>query len=229
MESGNAVLVGGADAVTGLKIACHHQLRTVSPSDRIRPFDIARDGTAFREGAAFLLIESEGHATDRNSHALARLLGWGSATDLNSLTAPDPEGRGAISAMRAALRDSGLDAEQIDHIQAHATGTRLNDAIEARGLAGVFGAHLGSMTVSADKGAIGHTFGASGILSSIIAILALRHEIVPAAIGCLTLAPECAVPVVRSAPVKRSVRRALVNNFGFGGCNVSLVFQHEGN
>jgi 3-oxoacyl-[acyl-carrier-protein] synthase II len=218
-------LAGGADEETAFKASGHLALRTSSPSGRVRPFDAGRDGTAFREGAGFLFLESLEHCLNRGGRPLALLRGYGVGTDTGSLTAPDPEGRGAVIAMRAALADAGLAPEQIDHVQGHATGTRLNDAIEARSIRQVIGPHTDGITVSADKGAIGHTFGASGPLSAILVVLAIQKGQAPPAVGCEKPDPACSLPLVLKCPLERRIMAALCNNFGFGGGNVSLVVE----
>jgi len=222
------VLAGGADEVTEFKSSGHGLLGTVSGSGAVRPFDVNRDGTLFCEGAGFLLVESLEHCLKRGHKPLALLSGYGVGTDINSLTAPDPDGTGAKIAMRAALRDAGMTAEQVDHVQAHGTATRLNDEIEARSIQEVFGAHLSDMTVSADKGAIGHTLGACGILSVILTVFMIQNGLVLPAVGCETIDPSCPIQVVTRSPIEMPVRAAMCNSFGFGGGNVAIVLRQYG-
>jgi len=227
ITSGRAdvVLAGGADARSAFKTAGHRLLRSASPTGRARPFDLRRDGTVFREGAAFLLLESEAHCLSRGAMPLALLPGVGVGTDLGSLTAPDSSGRGAMTAMRAALADADASPQKIDLVQAHATGTRLNDAMEARVIREVFGEHVEGMAVTADKGAIGHTLGACGPLSAALAVRAIREGCVPPIAACEEADPECELPLVLKEARTRPIAAALVNSFGFGGGNASIVLR----
>ena len=219
------VIAGGADEVTPFKLAGHKMLGSAGRDGKVRPFDLRRGGTVFGEGAGFLILESLEECLARGRQPQAILAGYGVGSDTASLTAPDPGGAGAMLAMKMALADGGLGVDQIDHVQAHGTGTQLNDAIEARAIREVFRPHLSRMTVSADKGAIGHTFGASGVLSAILVILMMREGTILPAVGCEQLDPECELPLVMGQPVAGRIRAALCNNFGFGGSNVSLLFK----
>jgi 3-oxoacyl-[acyl-carrier-protein] synthase II len=229
-EACKQIVAGGADELTGFKLSGHCLLGSAGRDGAVRPFDARREGTAFGEGAGFVIMESVEHCLARGVRPMALLTGYGVGSDTGSLTAPDPEGTGAKIAMRAALEDAGLAPAQIDHIQAHGTGTRLNDAIEARAIHEVFGPSLSRMTVSADKGAIGHTFGASGVLSAILIMLMMREGVVLPVTGCEQLDQECDLPLVLGVPVRRRIQVALCNSFGFGGSNASLVIErYEGN
>ena len=200
---------------------------TASPSGRVRPFDVDRDGTGFCEGAGVVVLEDLEACRARGRRPLALLAGYGMGTDTNSLTAPAEDGAGAVAAMRAALGDAGLTPAAIDLVQAHGTGTRMNDEIEARAIAEVFGAHLPEVAISADKGAIGHTLGASGALSAILVLCMMREKLIPPVTGCETADTACAIPLVTHGPIRRRIRAALCNNFGFGGANLALVLERH--
>ena len=219
------VLAGGADENTEFKSSGHHLIKSASISGQVKPFDINRDGTVFSGGAGFLILESLEHCLKRNHKPMALISGYGVGTDLNSFTAPDENGIGAEIAIRSAIKDAQLLPESINHIQAHGTGTKLNDIIESKVIERVFGKNLSELTVSADKGSIGHTFGASGVLSIILTVLMIQKNIVLPITGCETPDPSCTIPLVVNEERKNKITAAICNNFGFGGCNVSIVVQ----
>lgn len=219
------VLVGGADVNTSFKKSGHNLIKSASPSGKVKPFDINRDGTVFSDGAGFMVLESINHCLKRNHKPLAVLSGYGVGTDIDSLTAPDANGVGAKIAIKSALKNANLSPDCIDHIQAHGTGTELNDKIEAKVIKQIFGNQLQNMTVSADKGALGHTFGASGILSVILVTEMIKNKLVLPISGCEQPDHECQIPLVIGKPKKKKITSSLCNNFGFGGCNVSIAVQ----
>jgi len=222
----SVVLVGGADVCTEFKSAGHRALGTASLSGVVRPFDESRDGTSFREGAVFLVLEGRGHAIERGATALAEVGGYGISNDVGSLTAPDLTGAGAVQAMESALHDAGLSPTEIDHVQAHATGTRLNDEIEAAAIRRVFEGEDSPPTISADKGCIGHTFGASGLFSAVLAVQMIRRGCIPPIAGCRKPDATCRdLDLVLNQPLPKAPRIVLCNNFGFGGANVSCVIR----
>ena len=225
LEQTQIAIVGGVDTTTSFKSSGHALLRTVSHTGKVRPFDVSRDGTVFTEGSAFLVLENLDHCLARGHRPLGILSGYGATTDTNSLTAPDPTGMGAKNAMRTALENAGILPQSVDHIQAHATATRLNDLIEAAAIEEVFGCHLTELTVSADKGAIGHTFGASGVISVVLAVMMIQTGRIPPATGCDSIDPDIRLPIITSGTIERKVSRVLCNNFGFGGSNVSIIVE----
>ncbi len=215
----DVVVSGGSDAslVPGM-IRAWEALRVLSP-DVCRPFSQGRLGLVLGEGAGVLVLESWAHATARGATIVAELGGCGMTSDAGDLTAPDPEG--AAGAMQAALRDAGLAPGDIGYVNAHGTGTRLNDRMESSAMHAVFGE--APPPVSSSKGAIGHTLVAAGGLEAIITVLALRDGVLPPTVNFSVADPECPVdPIPETRPA--AIRAALSNSFAFGGLNATLLF-----
>jgi len=218
----DVVLAGGADLLCRFVVAGFNCLRATA--EEARPFDAARRGLVLGEGAAILVVESEGHARRRGASAQARLTGTGAAADATHMTAPDREGRGAARAIEAALAHAGLAPAAIDFVSAHGTGTVYNDAMEAVAIAGVFGPR--AVPVNSIKGAIGHTLGAAGALEAVMCVEVLRTGVIPPSAGLHELDPACAaLDVVRGAPRTRQVRAVLSTSSGFAGANAALVLE----
>ncbi|NPV09053.1 MAG: beta-ketoacyl-ACP synthase II [Anaerolineae bacterium] len=223
-------LAGGSESVTTpLAVASFGRLGALSRryddmSLTCRPFDVDRDGTVLAEGAAVLLLESEEHARARGARILAELLGYGVTADAYHVAAPDPDGTGAAKAMRAALARGEVSPEAVSYVCAHGTGTPLNDISESRAIAAVFGEAAPNVPVSSNKHALGHTLGAAGAISSVVAVQALREGIIPGTLNLRQKDPECIVNAVHEN-VKTEVKTVLVNAFGFGGQNASLVYR----
>jgi 3-oxoacyl-[acyl-carrier-protein] synthase I len=228
----DAAVVGGADSLCGTTLHGFHSLQVVSDSP-CRPFDVDRSGISLGEAAAFLLLEREPPTptTPRSpraplSHGASDarrpvvLLGYGESADAHHMSAPHPEGLGAAASMSAALAQSGLDAAQIDFVCAHGTATRANDQIEAVAVNAVLGA---GAVVTSPKGLTGHTLGAAGALSAVIAVLAIEEGFIPATMNTRQVDEACPVTVPLQSRLQ-PVSGVLVNAFGFGGNNCSLVF-----
>jgi 3-oxoacyl-[acyl-carrier-protein] synthase II len=177
------------------------------------------------EGAGVLVLEEIGHAFRRDARIRAEIAGAGMTSDAHHVVAPEPEGRGAVGAMSAALLDAGLSPQDIQYVNAHGTSTPLNDRIEAFALHEVFGAHARRLAVSATKSMIGHLLGASGALGAIATVLSLEKSIVHPTINYQNPDPECDLDVVPNAARPLDLRGALANAFGFGGHCVSLLFR----
>jgi 3-oxoacyl-[acyl-carrier-protein] synthase II len=229
-DRADVVLVGGAEAcVHPLPMAGFAAMRAMStrndePERASRPFDKARDGFVLGEGAAALVLEREDAAKARGATIHARLAGAGATADGYDLVAPHPEGEGAGRAIGAALRDAGLSASDIGHVNAHATSTPVGDTAEASAILNAIGAHV---LVSATKSQTGHLLGAAGALESVFTILALREQIVPATANLDDPDDDAAVQaldIVRREPRKVSLNAAVNDSFGFGGHNIALVF-----
>jgi 3-oxoacyl-[acyl-carrier-protein] synthase II len=195
------------------------------PQQASRPFDVNRDGFVMSEGAGILVLEEWEHAQARGATILAEIIGYGQSADAYHITAPDPEGTGNAMAMQQALRDAGLQPEDVDYINAHATGTPLGDRAEVIGIKRVFGKHAHELKVSATKSATGHLFGAAGGLEAVITIKSLQEGIIPPTINLETQDPECDLDVVPNQALAAPIQIAISNGFGFGGHNAVVVFK----
>jgi len=223
---------GGAEAaVTPLGLSGFQQMKALStrndePEAASRPFDANRDGFVIAEGAAILLLESLEHARRRGAEILAELVGYGASSDAYHITLPEPDGRGAARAMRAALACAGMEPEQVDYINAHGTGTPAGDDVEAKAICAVFGNHARKLAVSSSKSVFGHALGASGALESLVCIWAILDNLCPPTINLDDPDPECCgLNFVPHHPQERKLDVVMNNSFGFGGHNVSLIFR----
>jgi 3-oxoacyl-[acyl-carrier-protein] synthase II len=226
-----ACLAGGSEAcIASCLVAGFANLRALSvrndePQLTPRPFDAGRDGFVMAEGAGILLLEPAETACSRGARIYAEVCGYGQANDVFHVTAPDPEGEGAARAMRAALRESGLDATRVDYVNAHGTGTRLSDAAETAALKLAFGDHSRRLAVSSTKSMTGHMLGAAGAVEAAACVLAIDRGWVPPTINYRVPDPECDLDYVTTAARQRQVDVAMSNSLAFGGHNVSLVFR----
>lgn len=210
----DAALVGGVDTLCGSVLFGFNSLGLVS-SGPARPFDVARDGLSLGEAGGYALLERT-----TSEDASPRLLGYGESSDAHHMSAPHPEGLGALQAMRQALARAGVEADEVDHLNLHGTATPANDAVEARAVAELFGGHLHA---SSTKGWTGHTLGAAGIVESVFALIALEDGLLPGILNSTTLDPVCG-PQIRLQNAHAQVRHVMNNSFGFGGNNCSLLF-----
>ncbi len=217
------ILAGGYDALSQMVFAGFDSLQALSPT-RCRPFDAHRDGLALGEGAAILALETLESAHRRNAEILGEIVGYGASTDAHHLTQPHPNGDAALAAMTAACESAGVVAEQIGYINAHGTGTPLNDSAEAAAINRWAGAHAASLPVSSTKSSIGHLLGAAGAVETAVCLMALRGQWLPPTSTLETPDPVCIFPVVAS-PREASLEYVLTNSFGFGGANASLVLR----
>jgi 3-oxoacyl-[acyl-carrier-protein] synthase II len=219
---GTAVAVG-TDGLCRLTYAGFDALQALDP-ERCRPFDRERRGLTLGEGAAALVLENVEQARARGRRPLARLLGWGTSTDAHHPTAPHPEGRGALAALRAALAKAAVAPDAVDYVNAHGTGTPQNDAVEMSVLRTGLGARLGRIPVSSSKSQFGHTLGAAGALEAVVTVLALAEGILPPTLGLRAPHPAWAdVDLVTEAGRRSTLGTALSSSYGFGGHNVTLV------
>lgn len=220
------VLTGGTEAgVTPLSVAGFAQMKALStrnddPQAASRPFDVDRDGFVAAEAAGVLVLERAGDAAARGARLRARLAGYGASADAYHATAPDPEGRGAALAMRAALDDAGVSPDEVDHVNAHGTSTPLNDASEARSIRRVLGDRA---TVTSTKGVTGHSLGAAGAIEAAFTVLTVEQGKTPPTANLDSQDPEVELDVVAKAPRDERVEVAMSNSFGFGGQNAVLV------
>lgn len=226
----DVIIAGGTEAAISLMImAAFGRMGPLSsrmddPEHASRPFSVDRDGFVSGEGACALIMETEEHARARGmTRFYAEVLGGRITADAFHVTAPDPEGDGAARAIAGALKNAGLQPEQVDMVYAHGTGTLLNDAGEARALKRVFGEHVHKLKVTSIKSMIGHGLGAAGAQSAVAAVLTLQRGMVPPTIN-YTPDPEIDIPVVGNVAQPIDAHYAMVNAFGFGGQNVVSVF-----
>jgi 3-oxoacyl-[acyl-carrier-protein] synthase II len=224
------MLAGGAEStVNPLGVAGFAQARALNmsmndqPEKASRPYDKNRDGFVMGEGAGVVVLEEYEHAKARGAKIYAEVVGYGLSGDAYHVTAPHPEGKGAELAMRMALRKAGMDASDIDYVNAHGTST-MADTIELAAVKRVLGDDLGGASMSSTKSAIGHLLGGAGAVEAIFCILAIRDQIVPPTLNLENPSDGTAgVDLVPHQAKKREVRAALNNSFGFGGTNASLV------
>jgi 3-oxoacyl-[acyl-carrier-protein] synthase II len=223
------MLSGGAHSIiqpfglTGFNLLTALSTRNDAPQQASRPFDRQRDGFVLGEGAGMLVLEDREHARRRGATVYAEVTGYGSTCDAYRVTDSHPEGRGAVACMRAALADAGLSPQDIGYINAHGTGTRINDAVETLAIKQVFGPHAYRVPISSSKSMLGHLIGAAGAVELIICVLALRHGVLPPTINYEVPDPDCDLDYIPNQPREARVRPALSNSFGFGGQNASLV------
>jgi 3-oxoacyl-[acyl-carrier-protein] synthase II len=226
----DAMIVGGAEAAISERIvASLGLLGASSPSGFSRPFDRRRDGFVLGEGSGVLVLESRALAASRGAREVGRIIGYGASSDAFHVTAPPPDGAGAVQALNVALRDAGVQPEDVQYVNAHGTSTVLNDRSETVALKEVFGDHAYDFQVSSTKSATGHLLGAAGAVEAIAALRALRTRTVPPTLGLeepeegldLNYVPLHAQPLLDS-PAGRP-RIAISNCFGFGGHNSVLV------
>ena len=201
--------------------------RNDDPQTASRPFDKDRDGFVLGEGAGSLILEEYEHAVARGATIYAEIIGGGLSADAHHMTAPHPEGLGAIKVMQNCLKDSNLNIDEVDAINMHGTSTPLGDIAESKALKEVFGEHLYEMNINSTKSMTGHLLGAAGAIEAIASIMAIKHQIVPPTINHQTQ-DENIDPKINftfGKPQSRKVDVALSNTFGFGGHNACVAFK----
>jgi 3-oxoacyl-[acyl-carrier-protein] synthase II len=225
----DVAITGGAEAsITPLSYAGFCSLKALStrndiPEKASSPFDRKRDGFIMGEGSGIIVLETLDHALARNATIYGELLGYGATCDAFHLTAPADEGEGAQRSMRMSLTSAGLSPADIDYINAHGTSTELNDKLETFAIKKVFGDHAGKVNISSTKSMTGHLLGASGGVEFIATIMSICHDIVHPTVNYEDPDPDCDLNYTPNTAVKRKVRYAMSNSFGFGGHNASLV------
>jgi len=226
-----AMISGGSEAVvTPLALGGFCSMRALStrndePEKASRPFELNRDGFVMAEGAGILILEEMHQALDRGAHVYAEVAGYGMSGDAYHISAPEPEGEGAVLCMRSALEDAGLKPDHIDYINAHGTSTKLNDESETRAIKKVFGEHASKIAVSSTKSMTGHLLGGAGGIEAIYTTLSIKHGIMPPTINYETPDPECDLDFVPNVARKGRIRAAMSNSFGFGGTNATLILK----
>ncbi len=211
--------VGGFNAMHALST------RNDSPETASRPFDADRDGFVLGEGGGCLILEELGHALKRGAKIYAEVAGGGATADANHITAPHPEGLGALNVMLNALQDSEMVAEDIDYVNVHGTSTPLGDVAETKAILKVFGEHAYKLNISSTKSMTGHLLGAAGAIEAIASVLAVQNDIIPPTINHFTDDPalDNKLNFTFNKAQKRIVNAALSNTFGFGGHNASII------
>ena len=214
------VLVGGFAAMRALST------RNDDPEAASRPFDTGRDGFVCGEGAGVLVLEELAHAEARGATPLAELVGYGATADASHITLPAPGGIGAVRAARRALEKAGIDASEVDHVNAHATSTPEGDKAELQAIRTILGEDAARVAITANKSMIGHTLGAAGAIEAIATVMALREGCIPPTINLTDPDPAAeGLDLTPGTATRRDIRVGLSNSFGFGGQNTALVFR----
>ena len=229
----DAVVTGGSEAaITESGVGGFNALKAMSernddPASASRPYDQDRDGFVLGEGAGALVLEEYEHAKARGAKMYAELIGGGMSSDASHITAPDPSGEGVVLVMKNALRDAGIQPEEVDYINTHGTSTPLGDGAEIKAIEKVFGAHAEKMNISSTKSMTGHLLGGAGGIEAVACLMAMQHNLVPPTINLHTPDPEInqALNFTPNVAQEREVRVAMSNTFGFGGHNTSVIFR----
>jgi len=227
----DVMLAGGAEyattpmAVGGFCSARAMSTRNDDPEGASRPFDKDRDGFVLSDGAGCVVLEEYEHAKARSAKIYAELIGFGMSADAYHITLPPADGEGARKCMVAAMNDAGIDASEIDYLNAHGTSTPAGDIGETVGIKRTFGDAVKELAVSSTKSTTGHLLGAAGVAEAIFSILAIRDQVLPPTINLETPDPECDLDYVPNTARDAKVRTVISNSFGFGGTNGSLIFR----
>ena len=230
----DAVICGGAEAaitpiaVSGFSVMRALSTRNDEPEKASRPWDRDRDGFVMGEGAGILVLEEYEAARRRGAPIYAEVVGYGMSGDAHHISAPHPEGRGAVAVMRNAIADAGLPIESVDYINAHGTSTPLGDLAEVKAVHAVFGEHARKLAVSSTKSSTGHLLGAAGGLECGILALAIRDQVMPATLNLDEPGEGCDLDFVPHVPRRTRIEVALTNSFGFGGTNGALLMRRLG-
>ena len=227
----DAIITGGAEAtITPLAFAGFCSMRALStrnsePEKASRPFDLDRDGFIMGEGAGMLILEELEHALERGADIYAEVVGYGLTGDAYHVSAPEPDGVGAIGCMKMALDYAGLEPEELNYINAHGTSTKLNDLSENKAIKAVFGEHAHKLAISSTKSLTGHLLGGAGGVEAIFSVLTIKHGIIPPTMNYETPDPDCDLDYVPNEARQEKVKTAMSNSFGFGGTNAVLIFK----
>jgi 3-oxoacyl-[acyl-carrier-protein] synthase II len=231
----DAMITGGVESVINPTcIAGFNSMKALStrndaPHKASRPFDRDRDGFVVGEGSGIMIIEALDHALERGAHIYAELTGYGMSGDGYHMTAPPPDGMGAVHCMKAALDDAGLSYDKIDYINAHGTSTPLNDVSETRAIKSVFKEHAYKLAISSTKSMTGHLLGGAGGIETVFTAMAIQEGLLPPTINYDQADEECDLDYVPNVMRKTSVEHAMTNSFGFGGTNASLILSRYRN
>jgi 3-oxoacyl-[acyl-carrier-protein] synthase II len=227
----DAMIAGGAEStITPLAIGGFNVMRALStrnddPQTASRPFEKNRDGFVMAEGAGILVLEEYEAAKARGAKIYGEVCGYGLTADAHHLTAPAPGGEGAARCMKMAMKNAGINAEEVDYINAHGTSTHFNDLYETMAIKAVLGSYAKKVMVSSTKGMTGHALGAAGGIEAAFSLLAMERGSVPPTVNYLEADPECDLDYVPNEARQAEVKVVLSNSFGFGGTNASLLFR----
>jgi len=227
----DVAITGGAEAVvTKLSIAAFNSLRALSernddPEKASRPFDTDRDGFVIAEGAGILVLESLEGATERGAKIYAEIVGYGATDDAYHFVMPDPNGQGALQAMRLAVEEAGIDVSQVGYINAHGTSTELNDVMETGAIKMLLGTHANDVAISSTKSMTGHLIGAAGAVEAIYTIMAIRTSTIPPTVNLDNPDPQCDLDYTPHVAATKELEYALTNSFAFGGQNACLAIK----
>lgn len=227
----DAAICGGTEACllpvafAGFNVMGALSTHNEEPEKACRPFDATRDGFVMAEGAGVLVLENAEHARARGASIYGELAGYGTSADANHFAAPDAEGEGIGRAMKWALQRARLLPEQVDYVNAHGTGTKLNDAIETTAIKQVFGEYAYELPISSTKSMIGHALGAAGAVEAIVCLKALQDQVLPPTINYVTPDPACDLDYVPNQARPKPIHVAMSNSMGLGGHNASVVLQ----
>lgn len=225
------VITGGVEAtITAMGISGFTALKALStnnddPEGASRPFDRERDGFVMGEGGGFLFLESLDSAKARGAKIYAEMTGFGSSADAFHMTAPQEDGEGMAKAMQYAIKDAGITPDDVDHINAHATSTHLNDLCETRAIKSVFGKRAYDIPITANKSQVGHLLGAAGGIESVFSIMSLHTGKIPGVLNYENPDPECDLHYLKAGSHDIQANNVLCNSFGFGGTNCCLMFK----
>ena len=227
----DAMIAGGAEStITPLAVGGFSSMRTLStrndePEKASRPFEKDRDGFIIAEGAGVLILEDLECALKRNAEIYAEIIGFGCNADAYHISAPSPNGIGASRCMEVAMKDAGINYDEIDYVNAHGTSTPLNDMSETKAMKTVFKDHVKKLAVSSTKSMTGHLLGAAGGVEAVYSVLAIKHGVIPPTVNYETPDPECDLDYVPNTPREANVGTVMSNSFGFGGTNATLIFK----
>lgn len=228
----DVMVAGGAEAaVCRLGVSGFAAARALStgyndtPTEASRPWDEGRDGFVMGEGSGVLVLEEYEHAKQRGAHVYAEVIGYGMSGDAHHITAPAEDGDGAFRAMRNALNDARISADQVDYINAHGTSTPLGDQAELGAMRRLFGSHADAVSMSSTKSSVGHLLGAAGAAEAVYSILALQHQVCPPTLNLHKPLDGGATDLVPLTAKERPISVAMSNSFGFGGTNASLIMK----
>lgn len=227
----DAMIAGGAEAaVNPLIISSFNVMKALSanndnPAGACRPFDLNRDGFVMSEGSVVLVLEELEHAKKRGAHILAEFIGYGTSVDANHMAAPEENGTGAVASMQRAIERAGISPKEIDYINAHGTGTPLNDKIETLAIKEVLGERAYDIIISSSKSMTGHLYGAAGAIEAMVCVKVLTDGIIPPTINYETPDPECDLDYTPNQARRANINVAMSNSFGLGGRNATIILK----